>query len=236
MGMAPRLSKLRRNELECVILSKLKGEETLRDEEIAREVVGCSTRSVCNARSNSLQHGTIDAPSKPLRRPREITENMCLALQAKLQECSGMSQQAQANYLYQEYGVRVSRSTIGRWVKRTGWSRKVTATYAKEQHPTLRDDYIYRRSLFKADQMVFLDESGVDRSVAIPKKGYAPRGVTPVQRKPFHRGKRFSFLPAYTLDGVIYCEIYEGHTDLEFFEGYLLRLLPHLGRYPEPRS
>ncbi|OAA37373.1 hypothetical protein ISF_09922 [Cordyceps fumosorosea ARSEF 2679] len=93
--MAPRLSKLRRKELESVILTKLKGDETISDEEIAREVIGCSTQSVCNARSNILRHGTIDAPSKPVGRPREITENMGLALQGKLQEYPSMSQRAQ---------------------------------------------------------------------------------------------------------------------------------------------
>lgn len=54
-----------------------------------------------------------DAPSKPISQPKKITEHE-FALQTKLQECSGMSHQAQANYLFQEYGVRLSRYTIGR--------------------------------------------------------------------------------------------------------------------------
>ncbi|OAA47532.1 Homeodomain-like protein [Cordyceps fumosorosea ARSEF 2679] len=235
-NMAPRLSKLRRNELQSIILSKLNGDETIKDQEIARTVINCDERSVRRARSNIIRHATIDAPSKPVGRPREITENMMLALQAKLLDRASMSHQALADYLFQEYGVRVSRFTVGRLIKRMKWSRKKMAIFAKEQNPILRDDYIYRRSLFEPTCMVFLDESGDDRSVAIPKKGYAPIGVTPVQKKPFHRGNRVSFLPAYSLDGVLYCEVYDGHTDLDFFEGYLLRLLPYLGRYPGPRS
>lgn len=73
--------------------------------------------------------------------------------------------------------------------------------------------------------MVFLDEGGDSHSIAIPKDGYAPIGVTSVQKKLFYRGKRVTFLPAYTLDRIIYYEVYDGHTDLEFVEGYLLRLL-----------
>lgn len=84
--------------------------------------------------------------------------------------------------------------------------------------------------------MVFIDESGSDRGLAILGRGYAPKGVTPVQFKRFHRGKRVQMLPAYTLDGVIYCEVYQENTDTELFQGFLERLLPFCGRYPEPKS
>lgn len=69
-------------------------------------------RSVRGARSNITRHGTIDTPSKPVGRPREITENMMLALQAKLLDRASMSHQALADYLFQEYGVRVLRASI----------------------------------------------------------------------------------------------------------------------------
>lgn len=100
--------------------------------------------------------------------------------------------------------------------------KEVMITIAKERNRDLRDDYIHRRSFFKPSQMVFVDEAGDDRELAIPKKGYAPKGVTPVQVKPFHRGKRVSFFPAYTIDGVIYSQVYEGNTDLEVFESFLV--------------
>lgn len=81
-----------------------------------------------------------------------------------------------------------------------------------------------------------MDESGDDRGIAIPKRGYAPKGVTPVQVKRFHRGERVSFLPAYTLDGIIYSEVYEGCIDVNVVEAFLERLLPYRGRYRGPRS
>lgn len=147
-----------------------------------------------------------------------------------------MSQQDMANFLHQEYGVKVSRSTISRTLMRVGWTKKVTRTIAKERSQDLRDDYIERRSHYKAEQMIFVDESGSDRGLATLRRGYAPKGATPVQRKRFHRGKRVQVLPAYTIDGVIYCEAYEENTDTQVFEGFLERLLPFCGRYPEPRS
>ncbi len=55
---------------------------------------------------------------------RENSQIMRLALQAKFLDCSSMSHQAQADYFFQEYGIRVSKVIIGREIKRTKWSKK----------------------------------------------------------------------------------------------------------------
>lgn len=141
-----------------------------------------------------------------------------------------------AYFLYKHYGLTVSRPTIGRLLKRNGWTKKAAQTIAKERNPDLRDDYIERRSHYKPEQMIFIDESGSDRGIAMLARGYAPNGVTPVQVKRFHRWKRIQILPAYTIDGVIYCEVYEENTDTDMVEAFLDRLLPYCGRYPEPKS
>ncbi|KFA81597.1 hypothetical protein S40288_09383 [Stachybotrys chartarum IBT 40288] len=209
--MAPRLSKIERVGLKNVIISKLQGEEVIKDEDIANKFGPCTTRTVRKARSNIPKYGTIGTPSQNTGRPREVAENMWLALQNQLIQEPCMSQQDMANFLHQEYGVRVSRSTISRTLMRVGWTKK-------------------------AEQMICVDESGSDRGLATLGRGYAPKGATPVQRERFHRGKRVQVLPAYTIDGVIYCEAYEENTDTQVFEGFLERLLPFCGRYPEPRS
>ena len=43
-------------------------------------------------------------------------------------------------------------------------------------------------------------------------------------------------LPAYTINRVIYCEVYEDNTDVHVVKGFLKLLLPFCSRYPEPRS
>jgi len=84
--------------------------------------------------------------------------------------------------------------------------------------------------------MIFIDESGCDRSLATLGRGYAPKGVTPVQIKRFHRGKRVQMLATYTIDGVIYSEVYKENTDTQAFDDFIKRLLPFYGRYLDPRS
>lgn len=234
--MAPRLSKNERKILEAVIIGKLEGKDVIKDAEIAAKVVSCSTRTVRNARSNILRYGIIDAPCDARGRPTEITENMWLALKNLLEDRPCISQECMAYFLYKHYSLTVTRPIIGGLLKRKGWTKKVAQTIAKERNPDLRDDYIERRSHYKLEQMIFIDESGSDRGIAMLARGYAPKGVTPVQVKRFHRGKRVQILPAYTIDGVIYCEVYEENTDADMVEAFLDRLLPYCGRYPEPKS
>ncbi|KAK1839987.1 TPR domain-containing protein [Colletotrichum chrysophilum] len=164
--MAPKLSKVQRSELQSIIIT------------------------------NIIRHGTIDPPRKVMGRPRGVTENMWLALQNQLERNPCMSQQDMADFLHNHYQFKVLRFTIGRTLKRAGWTKKVTQNIAKERNQDLWDDYIERRSHYK----------------------------------------RVQVLPAYTINGVIYCEVYEENTYVELFECFLERLLPYCGRYPEPRS
>jgi transposase len=140
--MAPRLSKSQRNKLQDVITANLEGKEAIDDNVIAA-IINCSTRTVRKARSNILQHGTIDVPGGAPGRPREVTENMWLALKGELEQNPCMSQQHMADYLYKQFGADVSRFNIGRTLKRFGW--KVTQNIAKERRQDLRDDYMERR-------------------------------------------------------------------------------------------
>jgi hypothetical protein len=128
---------------------------------------------------------------------------MWLAVRYHLEKFPCTSQQQMVDILHTQYGVTLSRWTLGRTLKRANWTKKVTQNIAKERSPDLRDDYLERRSHYKPEQMIFIDESGCDRGIAILDRGYAPKGVTPVQVKRFHRGKRIQILPAYTVDGVI---------------------------------
>lgn len=73
-------------------------------------------------------------------------------------------------------------------------------------------------------------------TVGFRKKGWALRGVTPVQVARFHRGKRVHILPAYCQDGVLIAKIYTCTTDGATFEEFIRELLPLCGRWPEPRS
>jgi transposase len=116
------------------------------------------------------------------------------------------------------------------------WSKKVTQNVARERNLDLRDEYVHEISSLRSDQLMFIDETGLDKSIGTRRKGWAPRGQRPRQIKRFHRGARFQILPAYTQDGVIHFRVYEGSTDTKVFENFIEELLPYCGKWPNPRS
>jgi glucan phosphorylase len=69
--------------------------------------------------------------------------------------------------------------------------------------------------------VILVDERGSDRGIAIQHRGYAPCGITAVQVKRFHRGKRVHMLPAYTIDGIIYYNVYHENVDTWRFEDFI---------------
>jgi hypothetical protein len=48
--------------------------------------------------------------------------------------------------------------------------------------------------------------------------------------------QRYQILPAYTVEGLIYSQIFQGTTDSEFLEEFIEQLLPLCRRWPEPKS
>lgn len=103
-------------------MSKLNGEERIADNDIGETIISCSTRSVRHARSNYIQFGNIDAPGETVSRPKKITDNMWLTVEAKNNNTAGIDQQAIANFLMTAFHIKVNRCTISREIKRRGWS------------------------------------------------------------------------------------------------------------------
>lgn len=156
---------------------------------------------------------------------------MWIALHNKLSIVPSMRLKDMVTFLRGEFEVELSGHSIRRDLRT--WSKKVTQNIAQERNADLRDDYNYEVSSFRSDQLVFLDESGVDKSIGIHKKGWAPRGQRPRQVKWFHRGGRYQILPAYTQDGILHFRVYKGWTDTEIFENFIEELSPYCGSWPE---
>ena len=138
-----------------------------------------------------------------------------------------------AVFLREEFDVYVTRYSIRRALQ---WTKKATQNIAQERNPDLQDEYMHEISTLRSDQLVFIDETGVDKSIGTRRKGWAPRGRRPRQVKRFHRGRRLQILPAYTQDGIVHFRVYEGSTDAEILEGFIEELLPYCAKRPNPKS
>jgi len=139
--------------------------------------------------------------------------------------------------LAQNCGVHVSLSSVWRTLRSAGFTMKKITRVAAERSASKRLEYLARIGQYEARQLVFVDESSVDRRTTYRGRAWSIKG-TKAQRKAFFvRGRRFSVLPALSLrDGILHCSVVEGSFCTDSFMTFIQRLLDNMEPYPAPNS
>jgi transposase len=200
------------------------------------KVARCTDRSVRAIATNIRLYGSTKAPPNRPGRRRRITPPMLDALRDCLAVKPGLYQNEMAVFLHDDFGVLPSISSLSRALKSIGWSKKGTRHVPQERNADLRDFYRYNLSEFQSWQLIYVDESGCDKRVGFRRSGWSPLGVTPVQVTRFHRDRRYQILPAYTQDGILFSQVFQGSTDGTLFEDFIEQLLHYCNPFPQPRS
>jgi len=87
----------------------------------------------------------------------------------------------------------------------------------------LKADYIYTIGTeYRAEQLIFLDESAKDERTLSRHYGYSYKNQVASKKVVFLRGIRYTILPALTLDGFIACDIMKGSCSKERFCTFIL--------------
>jgi transposase len=228
--MAPNLAPSQHDLIRDMILDR-----KLSTREMA-DAAECSERSIKAIRSNLRYFGSTRAPPNGGGGCRSITLQMLEVLKEHLLEKPELYLEEMVVFLWDEFDVLVSPSSISRALRSINWSKKTARRVAKERNLDLRDLYLHNLSHFRSYHLVYVDESGCDKLIGFRKTGWSPFGVTPVQIAKLHRGRRYQILPAYSQDGILLSRVFQGTTEGEIFEDFIEQLLPHCGRWPEPRS
>jgi hypothetical protein len=92
---------------------------------------------------------------------------------------------------------------------------------AAERNEHLRATWQIAMAQYDPQQLVFIDEAGVDDQTNFRKYGWAPLGQACVRRTSFLRGRKYSILPALSVDGIVALEIFEGSVNRERFLTFL---------------
>ena len=203
---------------------------------IIASTVPCSVRAVQRIRLKQHQSDMSSQTKARAGRRSCITAPMLKALRDILDERPDMYFSEIGEFFYRKFGVWVSERSIGRALRRISWTRTAMRRIAQQRDADLRDYYLHRMSKYKSYQLVFVDESGVDRRAGYRRWGWSPKGTSPVQVTKFGRGQRWHILPAYAQDGIMLRRVYQGSTDTAMFEDFIAQLLQHCGRFPEPKS
>ena len=72
-----------------------------------------------------------------------------------------------AVFLWDEFEVLVTTSSIRRALKYEGWTKKAAKQKAKERNADLRDAYFHFISDFASYHLVYVDESGCDKRIGV---------------------------------------------------------------------
>ncbi len=141
------------------------------------------------------------------------------------------------NILEQTTGTCICVAAIYNFLKHQQFSRKKLSHRALQRSQELREKYLSEISIYDANTLVFVDETGSDRRSSHRRYGYSLKGTRATMDTLLVRGKRHSAIAAIALEGVV--DVYitdqtiDGDTFCDFIEKRLLpQLLPFNGTNP----
>jgi hypothetical protein len=91
------------------------------------------------------------------------------------------------------------------------------AKEAAQRSAELRDAWFRKLADWNADQVIFLDESGVNARSGDRTHGWSPKGQIIPKKIAFKRHGNFSVLPAMSVNGYLACCVYEGAVNADTY-------------------
>ena len=123
--------------------------------------------------------------------------------------------------LFQNREILVSLASLSRTLRRLSFSIKPVSKEALERDELLRATWLAENGIADPEELVFLDEAGVDDHTGERTRGWSAVGSPCVMRAAFFRGQKYSILPALDCNGVIALDIFEGAVNKERFIYFL---------------
>lgn len=96
------------------------------------------------------------------------------ALCEHLLEKPGLYLDETAVFLWDEFQIQVTKSSISRALAFRGWSKKTTQQRAREFNADLQDVYFHNISEFYSEHLVFVCEPGCDRQIDFRQMAWSP--------------------------------------------------------------
>jgi len=123
-------------------------------------------------------------PSKRTGPDPKITPTMQIALCHRLATEPDMDRHEMVDFISKKFDEDVSMTTVTRALDKHNMTLKLMRRVAEQQKLELRQFYQYRPKMLgcRSYHLVFIDESGFNKSGMYQRKGWAPKGITPVQK------------------------------------------------------
>jgi transposase InsO family protein len=133
-------------------------------------------------------------------------------------------------YLFDCHHVEVSEATVYRLLREHKWTHKKAKKVATQRSDELRAHWQAKRLFWRQEQLVFVDESACAPRTGDRKYGWSPIGVDCVDTQRLQRTKRWSVLPAITMNGYLQDPlVIQGSVTQQLFEEWMRdKVLPQL--------
>ncbi|GBB87568.1 hypothetical protein RclHR1_14000002 [Rhizophagus clarus] len=133
---------------------------------------------------------------------------------------------------------RASIAALWRSLQYLGIIHKKLYKAALERNDIIRAYYLgVIDENYTSNQLIFIDESAKDERSLSRLYGYSSRNVRAHKKVVFVQGRRYTILPALTLEEFVAVDIFEGSCDRKRFVDFILdQVLPIMNPYPNDNS
>ena len=154
-------------------------------------------------------------------RPRKVTAEAEQGLLDFLDDNPSAYQDEIAEFLLSEFDISITQSTVSRLLKRLNQTHKRVKRTHTARDDELRAHFKAKMCEYRANQLVFIDESAADERTKDRKWGWSLKGLPCRVRLPGKRSTRWSILPAMGINGYIDYEIIQGGFNTEKFNYFI---------------
>ena len=194
-----------------------------------REISGlarCSLGVVHKVIQNYREFGEVNNPfaraAQCEGRPRYLTNKDISFIGAVIRANPSIYLDELQQKLSVVCNINISLASLSRALRRLNLTQKKITKAAAERDEELRAVWEIMMAQYSDPELfVAIDESAVDSRTCQRTQGWSQMGSRCVRRMSFHRGVRYSILPALTVDGIIALEIVEGSITKERFLNFL---------------
>lgn len=119
------------------------------------------------------------------------------------------------------FQLELTESALCKFIKRMKFTRQRLTTYAMQRDDHLRQQFSEDVSLYRVHNLIFIDETGTDKTDAVRRVGYSLRGNPVKAQKLLVRGKHISVITAISIRGVEAIKINRGSVDGDVFYDFV---------------
>ena len=193
---------------------------------------------VYRRRSRLKLFGAVNSPPLSVQgRQRILNREHEEAIEDFLDEYPQANLDEVTAFIYDEFGLNIHKSTLSRALSRIKLTYKRVEPVSGAQDEDLRVSWMATISQYEAEHLVFLDETACNGRTPNRRWGWSPRGFPCKPRRLSSNSKRWSILPALSVEGYIAIDMFQGSYTGERFKSFIsCHLLPRMNPWPLPQS